>query len=87
MLLRLDGQHGSVVAGEAGGTSCWFHGLRYLCSALRGEGLIADELVLQRSTFLGSLDLFLELRARTFLRSRLTRDQPRRDGKQGTDGP
>ena len=46
---------GSVVAGEAGGTSGWTHGLGYLCSAFRREGLIPDELSLQLSTFLRSL--------------------------------
>ena len=40
------------------------HGLDYLFSALRREGLIADELVLQLATFLRSLDLFLELTVR-----------------------
>jgi hypothetical protein len=47
--------------GEPGGTSGSIHGLGYLFSALRREGLIADELVLQLATFLRSLDLFLEL--------------------------
>jgi hypothetical protein len=42
-----------------------FHDLGYLFSALRLEGLIADELVLQLATFLRSLDLFLELTVRT----------------------
>jgi hypothetical protein len=49
------------VGGEPGGTSGSIHGLGYLFSALRREGLIADELVLQLATFLRSLDLFLEL--------------------------
>jgi hypothetical protein len=68
-----NGGWGSVVAGESSGTSSWTHGLGYLGSALRREGLIAHELILQLSTLLRSRDLFLELRARTFLlRSRLT---------------
>ena len=46
---------------EPGGTSGSIHGLGYLFGALRREGLIADELVLQLATFLRSLDLFLEL--------------------------
>jgi hypothetical protein len=78
---------GSVVAGEAGGTSGWTHGLGYLCSAFRREGLIPDELSLQLSTFLRSLDLFLELRVRTVPPRSLTTNQPRRGGKQCTDGP
>ncbi len=49
---------------EPGGTSGWIHGLGYLCSAFRREGLISDELSLQLSTFLRSLDLLLELRVR-----------------------
>ena len=53
------------MGGEPGGTSASIHGLGYLFSALRREGLIADELVLQLATFLGSLDLFLELTVRT----------------------
>ena len=48
------------VGGEPGGTSGSIHGLGYLFSALRREGLIADELVLQLATFLRSLDLFLD---------------------------
>jgi hypothetical protein len=72
--------------GESGGTSGWIHDLGYLCSAFRRGRLIPNELSLQLSTFLRSLDLFLELRARTFLRSRLTTNQPRCGGKQGTDG-
>ena len=50
------------MGGEPCGTSASIHGLGYLFSALRREGLIADELVLQLATFLRSLDLFLELR-------------------------
>jgi hypothetical protein len=49
------------VGGEPGGTSGSTHGLRYLFTALRRQGLIADELVLQLTTFLRSLDLFLDL--------------------------
>jgi hypothetical protein len=74
------------VRGEPGGTSGSIHGLGYLFSALRREGLIADELVLQLATFLRSLDLFLELTARTVPRT-LTANQVQRGGKQGTDGP
>jgi hypothetical protein len=74
------------VGGEPGGTSASIHGLGYLFSALRREGLIADELVLQLATFLGSLDLFLELTVRTVPRT-LTTNQVRCGGKQGTDGP
>jgi hypothetical protein len=60
------------VGGEPGGTSASIHGLGYLFSALRREGLIADELVLQLATFLGSLDLFLELTVRTVPRTLTT---------------
>src|SRR5215813_9260941 len=74
------------VGGEPGGTSASIHGLGYLFSALRREGLIADELVLQLATFLRSLDLFLELTVRTVPRT-LTTNQVRRGRKQGTDGP
>ena len=74
------------MGGEPGGTSGSIHGLGYLFSALRREGLIADELVLQLATFLRSLDLFLELTVRTVPRT-LTTNQVRRGGKQGTDGP
>src|SRR5262249_22794931 len=74
------------VGGEPGGTSASIHGLDYLFSALRREGLIADELVLQLATFLRSLDLFLELTVRTVPRT-LTTNQVRRGGKQGTDDP
>jgi len=69
------------VGGEPGGTSASIHGLGYLFSALRREGLIADELVLQPATFLGSLDLFLELTVRTVPRT-LTTNQVRCGGKQ-----
>ena len=44
------------MGGEPGGTCGSIHGLGYLFSALRREGLIADELVLQLATFLRSLD-------------------------------
>jgi hypothetical protein len=79
-------RRGSVIAGESGGASGWIHARSYLFGALRRDGLIADELVLQRSTFLGSLDLFLELRARALPRSRLARDEPRRGSHQRTNG-
>jgi hypothetical protein len=46
---------------EPGSTSGSRHGVGDLFSALRRQGLIADELVLQLATFLRSLDLFLEL--------------------------
>jgi hypothetical protein len=72
------------VGGEPDGTSGSIHGLGYLFSAPRREGLIADELVLQLATFLRSLDLFLELRVRT--PQTLTANQVRQGGKQGTDG-
>ena len=65
---------------EPGGTSGSIHGLGYLFSALRREGLIADEPVLQLATFLRSLDLFLELTVRTVPRT-LTTNQVRRGGK------
>jgi hypothetical protein len=73
------------VGGEPGGTSAPIHGLRYLFSALRREGLIADELVLQLATFLRSLELFLELIVLT--PRTLTANQVRHGGKQGTDNP
>ena len=72
---------------EPGGTTGWIHGLGYLCSAFRREGLISDELSLQLLTFLRSLDLLLELRVRPVPPRSLTPKQPRRGGKQGTDGP
>src|SRR5204862_6863118 len=46
---------------EPGSTSSSLHGVGDLFTALRREGLIADELVLQLATLLRSLDLFLEL--------------------------
>jgi hypothetical protein len=51
----------------------------------RRQGLIADEFVLQLTTFLRSLDLFLELIVLTT--STLTANQVRHDGKQGTHNP
>src|SRR5215468_697923 len=73
------------LGGEPGGTSVSIHGLGYLFSALRREGLIADELVLQVATFLRSPDLFLEL---IVLAPRtLTANQVRHGGKQGIDNP
>ena len=74
------------MGGEPGGTSVSIHGLGYLFSVLRREGLIADKLVLQLATFLRSLDLFLELTVRAVPRT-LTTNQARRRDKQGTDGP
>ena len=73
------------MGGEPGGTSASIHGLGYLFTALRRQGLIADELVLQLATFLGSLDLFLELIVLT--PRTLTAYQVRHGGKQGTDNP
>jgi hypothetical protein len=71
------------VGGEPGGTSAPIHGLRYLVSPLRREGLIADELVLQLATFPRSLDLFLEL----MVLAARTANQVRHGAKQGTDNP
>jgi hypothetical protein len=82
--IRADAETPASVGGEPGGTSGSIHGLGYLFSALRRDGLIADELVLQLATFLRSLDLFLELTVRTVPRT-LTTNQVRRGGKQGTD--
>src|SRR6266481_2946212 len=70
---------------EPGGTSVSTHGLGYLFTALRRQGLIADEPVLQLTTFLRSLDLFLELIVLTT--STLTANQVRHGGKQGTHNP
>ncbi len=70
---------------EPGGTSVSTHDFGYLFSALRRQGLIADELVLQLTTFLRSLDLFLELIVLTT--STLTANQVRHGGKQGTHNP
>ena len=69
---------------EPGGTSVSTHGLGYLFTALRRQGLIPDELVLQLAAFLRSHDLFLELRVRT--PRTLTANQARQGGKQDTDG-
>jgi hypothetical protein len=71
---------------KPGSTSGSRHGVGDLFTALRRQGLIADELVLQLATFLRSLDLFLELTVRTVPRT-LTTNQVRCGGKQGTDGP
>src|SRR5262249_26653225 len=56
-----------------------------LFSALRRQGLTANKLVLQLTTFLRSLDLFLELIVLTT--STLTANQVRHGGKQGTHNP
>jgi hypothetical protein len=77
---------GSVVAGESGGTSRWSHGLGYLFSALRRDGLIPDKLSLNLSALLRSLNLFLKLRVWTDPHS-LTTNQPRHGGKQDKHGP
>jgi hypothetical protein len=66
-------------------TSGYLQGIGDLFTALRRQGLIADELVLQLTTFLRSLDLFLELIVLT--PGTLTANQVRHDGKQGTDNP
>ena len=68
---------------EPGSTSGSRHGAGDLFTALRRQGLIADELVLQLATFLRSLDLFLELSVWT--PRALTTNQVRHGGKQGTD--
>jgi hypothetical protein len=70
---------------KPGSTSGSRHGVGDLFTALRRQGLTADELVLQLTTFLRSLDLFLKLivlAPRTF-----TANQDRHGGKQGTDNP
>jgi hypothetical protein len=46
---------------EPGSTPGSRHDIGDLFTALRRQGLMADELVLQLTTFLRSLDLFLEL--------------------------
>jgi hypothetical protein len=75
----------SISGREPGSTSGSRHGIGDLFTALRSQGLIADELVLQPATFLRSLDLFLEL---IVLAPRaLTANQIRHGGKQGTDNP
>jgi hypothetical protein len=76
--------HSCRVDGGSSRTSVSIHGLGYLLTALRRQGLIPDELVLQVATFLRSHDLFLELRVRT--PRTLTANQVRQGGKQGTDG-
>jgi hypothetical protein len=70
---------------EPGGTSVSTHGLGYLFTALRRQGLITDELVLQLTTFLRSLYLFLKLIVLTL--GTLTASQVRHGGKQGTHNP
>ena len=77
-------QHSCRVDGGSSRTSVSIHGLGYLLTALRRQGLIPDELVLQLATLLRSHDLFLELRVRT--PRTLTANQARQGGKQGTDG-
>jgi hypothetical protein len=77
-------QHSCRVDGGSSRTSVSIHGLGYLLTALRRQGLIPDELVLQLATFLRSHDLFLELRVRS--PRTLTANQARQGGKQGTDG-
>jgi hypothetical protein len=75
----------SISGRKSGSTSGSRHGVGDLFTALRRQGLIADELVLQLATFLRSLDLFLEL---IVLAPRtLTANQVRHGGKQGTDDP
>jgi signal transduction histidine kinase len=70
---------------KSGSTSGSRHSIGDLFTALRRQGLIADELVLQLATFLRSLDLFLKL---IILAPRtLTANQVRHGGKQGTDDP
>jgi hypothetical protein len=74
------------VGGEPGSTSGSTQGLGYLFTTVRRQGLIADELVLQLTTFLRSLDLFLELIV-VLTPGTLTANQVRHDGKQGTHNP
>src|SRR5213083_1127169 len=76
--------HSCRVDGGSSRTSVSIHGLGYLLTALRRQGLIPNELVLQLATFPRSHDLFLELRVRT--PQTLTANQVRQGGKQGTDG-
>src|SRR5262245_30755275 len=54
-------QHSCRVDGGPSRTSVSIHGLGYLLAALRRQGVIPDELLLQLATFLRSHDLFLEL--------------------------
>jgi hypothetical protein len=85
-LTESSGKRGGTSAsadGKPRGTSGSIQGLGYLLTALRRQGLIPDELVLQLATFLRSHDLFLELRVRT--PRTLTANQVRHGGKQGTD--
>jgi hypothetical protein len=70
---------------KSGSTSGSRRGVGDLFTALRRQGLIADELILQLATFLCSLDLFLELIVVT--PRTLTANQVRHGGKQGTDDP
>jgi hypothetical protein len=70
---------------EPSPTSGSLHGLGDLFTALRRQGLIADEFVLQLATFLRSLDLFLELMVLTV--RTLAANQVRHGGKQGTHNP
>ena len=70
---------------ESSGTPASTHGLGYLFTALRCQGLTADEFVLQLTTFLRSLDLLLELIVVTLTPRALTANQVRHGGKQGTD--
>jgi hypothetical protein len=70
---------------EPGSTSGSLESVGDLFTALRRQGLIADELVLQLATFLRSLDLFLELSVWT--PRTLTAYQVRHCGKKGTDNP
>jgi hypothetical protein len=70
---------------EAAITSGNLQGIGDLFTALRRQGLIADELVLQLTTFLRSLDLLLELIVVTLTPRALTANQVRHGGKQGTD--
>src|SRR5262249_18582112 len=71
---------------KPGSTSGSLHGLGDLFSALRHQRLISDKLVLQTTTFLRSLDLFLELIVVLTPRT-LTANQVRHGGKQDTDDP
>src|SRR5258708_33667033 len=70
--------------GKARSTSGSIQGLGYLLTALRRQGLIPNELVLQLATFPRSHDLFLELSVRT--PQTLTANQARQGGKPRTDG-
>jgi hypothetical protein len=77
--------HSCRVDGGSSRTSVSIHGLGYLLTALRRQGLIPNELVLQLATFPRSHDLFLELRVRRTPQT-LTANQVRQGGKQRTDG-